>query len=412
MTQPTAATAQLALEVANDDSVPLAELIDHLAQGAQSLPPESRQAWLSPEALEEQPALVVGAIESQAATSKLESTLAAEWIERLKEPHSLARTTSDIAIDLKALSDEADPLAALALRTMQLVLQDTAAAALLLRKDAIVAAAGKMPDAAREKVIHEVQRMWEGNQAASAMIRPLKFDKTTTYLLYSIRTVDDLILTLISTDSVSVGMLSQMAKQLREALMNVPEPIRPAHPQEDNLREAAHHDEPLTSPEISAPMPSVIQDNSLPTPPAAETLPSRPTDLRPPEALRPSVEEKPSVKLEAPITCTVVLLPSKAEFTDEQVDSLSEWVRHAAVHQLWQVESIQVQPTHVIVQFTFPNTLSADAATQMLMRASAEQAQTTEIWAEARYIVTPARAITPQEVAEFMEYARQVLKPA
>lgn len=340
--------AQVALETAADDSVPLEAMAEHLVDEAEKVPPEARPAWIAP-----------------AEAPNLEQTIS----------HTLHETAQLIAQPAQAHA--ADPIAALALRFMQLTIDSAAKAAFLTRQGELIALAssGELDELTRQQALREISRMWQGNINAPSVFRPLQVNPETLYLLYSTRTVEDLTLSLLFHGDAPMRTIRQVARQLHEAMARVPETTTPV----------AAPEEP---------------------PEAAKTLPSRPTDLRPPQGLREAVAAKPESA--PPLVFTLALLPSAPPLPDDLAALLPRYFESAAAAAGWSVEGVEVQPTHVSLQVSIPPEVAPATAAERLIRETAAHTGQMALWLDACYIITPARSLTQRELAEFAEYARLV----
>jgi CheY-like chemotaxis protein len=354
--------AQVALESAADDSVPLETLAEHLASEAEKVPPEARPPWSAP---------------------NVEQTLS----HALHETAQLARQSQRAA---------ATPIAALALRFMQMSVDAAVKAAFLTRGSEVIALAssGELDELTRSLALREITRMWQSSASAPTVFRPLQVNPETLYLLYSTRTVDDLTLSLLFYGGTSMRTIRQVARQLHEAMSRVPESTMLEATEESAVAEVSETPEAPERPETAAQ-----------TPEAAETLPSRPTDLRPPQGLRQAVETATAEPL---LVFTLALLPSESPLEDDLAALLPRYFAEAAAAQDWQVEGVEVQPTHVSLQVSVPSGVSPSAAAEQLSRAITARTGKERLWLDACYIITPARSLTQRELAEFVEYARLV----
>lgn len=373
MPNETLVAAEVTLEVALDDSVPLMDLVDRLAGEAEKLPPSVRPEWITP------------APPSAPSPASLEQTLSSNWRDTIP---MVVQTPSEPASPHAA----ANPIAALALRFMQLTIDAAAKAALLTRDGEVIAVAtsGSLDEATRTLALREIERMWQSKSSTPTVFRPLQVNAETLYLLYSTRSVDDLILSLIFPGDASMRVIRQVARQLHEALVRVPEsptaeaaPIAPVPPTA-TLSE---------SPEPSAASPDIV-------PEAAQTLPSRPTDLRPPQGLREATAP--------PLAFTLALLPHETPLTPEITEMLPRYFEEIAAAEAWQLEGLEIQPTHVSLQLSIPSTLTPSVAAERLIRKTTERTGSGSLWLDACYIITPSRSLTQRELAEFVEYARLV----
>ena len=291
----------------------------------------------------------------------------------------------------------ADAVASLALQLTQLSVELAAQFTLLSRAGAIVAMAGTLPERDVQALLSEIGHIWEGESSAAAGQRPARFRYVQLpsggdFLLYSARTVENMALTMLFPGDVPLKLIRKQAAQLLGLLERVPEP--PADSRAEPEAEAE----------------------------AARTLLSRPTELRPPEGLHeaaqglgtaaPTIEETPQT---APIVGTegslasfsFVWLPRRDELPAEIVGLLPGWLEDIAVGHGWQLDGTQVQPAYVAAQVRLPADVSAAVGAEVFMRETAVHADDTMLWAEASYVVTPAREISDQEIAGLIEFRRE-----
>lgn len=442
----TSATAQIALEIADDPTVPLENVAAQLANAAESLPPESRQAWIAPSQSGPQPA-------------DLEEKLATGWMETLKSLQSARPLPPEpdaapglLTPDLETTNPfkltkappavpgkaDPDPIAAIALQLTQLTVESSAVATLVTRGSEIIALAGKMPEGALALVQATLNQWWRpdaANDAGVSRMKGIKIGAEVQYLLYSVAMPESLALSMLFAKDAQLSLIRQQARQLSDAIVRVPDPETPPEPAPEppqlNLP-AADLIPPLEPP---APLPIATE----PPPPATwtpvpipvplpgktapadklssdETLLTRPTNLRPPPGLRETPrppdkvgESAPPPLPEAPTqTSCFVLLPATAAFTDADRDKVAAWLRGAAESQNWRVVAVEVQTDHALVQVVLGPAESPTLAANTLMRESAERAGRAHFWANLNYVVSPGREITPNEIAELQAFRREL----
>ncbi|MCC7210168.1 MAG: response regulator [Anaerolineae bacterium] len=297
-----------------------------------------------------------------------------------------------------------DAVASLALQLTQLSVESAAQFTLLSRTGGIVAMAGSLSEQDTQALLGEIAHIWEGEEggAAAASVatptsaaRPARFrymqlPSGGDFLLYSARTVETMALTMLFPGDVPLKLIRKQAAQLLDLLERVPESALPAA------------SEPETATESEA----------------ARTQPSRPTDLRAPEGFREAVDAlaadqgAPAAPAQlaaetALASYTFVWLPRKDELPAETVDLLSGWLNEVAAGHDWPLDSAQVQPTFVAVQMRLPGEVGPSVALDVLMRETAAHAGDAGLWADASYIVTPAREISDLEIAGLIEFRRE-----
>ncbi len=439
----TSATAQIALEIADDPTVPLEGVAAKLAQEAESLPPESRQAWIAP-------------VQDGPNPADLEEKLATGWMETLKNlqlarpvPPEPDTTPGLLTPDLETTNPfkltqpvptvpgkaDPDPIAAIALQLTQLTVESSAVATLVTRGGEILAVAGKMPEGALPPIQATLSQWWRPETPPDPGVSRMKGIKIGTevqYLLYSVAIPDGLALSMLFAKDAQLGLIRQQARQLSEALTRTPDPAAegelPAAPEPSplNLPPADLLPPPAPSTAAEPPPPATWTPVPIPAPPPSkpapdklssdDTLLTRPTSLRPPPGLRETprppdkVGEAPPTTLpEAPVqTSCFVLLPSTPTFADSEREHVASWLRSAAESQNWRVVAVEVQATYALVQVALGPTESPTLAADILMRESADRAGRAHFWADLNYVVSPGREITPNEIAELQAFRREL----
>jgi hypothetical protein len=289
--------------------------------------------------------------------------------------------------------EDVEPAATVAVQLTQVTVNSTARATLLSSADTgeLLASAGSLDEQAIANVLTNITAAWQGaDDGGSALVRFIHIAKLGDFLLYSTRTVEAMILSMLFPSETPLRIIRQQARQLIQALESVPEP-----------------------PPLEAE--------------AATTLPSRPTDLRPPDGLREAISDSQELTLEAaaeasqphpqaPIpppraegpytTYAFVWLPQSSTISQDVSDVLVDWLTAIATEHAWQVEGVEVQPTYITVQISIPANETPTATVEILMHDTAARANEQALWADAYYIVAPGRAVTQQEIASFMEYRR------
>jgi hypothetical protein len=293
-----------------------------------------------------------------------------------------------------------DAVASLALQLTQLSVESTAQFTLLSREGVIVAMAGSLSEQDTQALLGEIGHIWEGDGEGPATApapapRPARFRYMQLpgggdFLLYSARTVENMALTMLFPGDVPLKLIRKQAAQLLDLLERVPEAA-------------------TAEAEPEAPTESETE----------RTQRSRPTDLRAPEGFREAVRALDGADLaapEAPVVATpdvglasftFVWLPRKDELPSETAGLLSGWLGEITAGHGWRLDGVQVQPTSVTVQLRLPVELGPSVAAEVLMRETAVHAGDAGLWADASYIVTPARDISDQEIAGLIEFRRE-----
>ncbi|MCC7447552.1 MAG: response regulator [Anaerolineae bacterium] len=288
---------------------------------------------------------------------------------------------------------EAQSVVTLAVQLTQLTVNSTAQATLLSRGERLLASAGHLSSTAIGGVFESIKLAWQGAASGNALIRYIHVPGVNDFLLYSIRTIESMTLSMVFPAETPVKVIRQQARQLIKALESVPEP----------------------PPVETAPEAPVEAE-------AASTLVSRPTDLQPPEGLHEAIAAtEPAVEgIEAPVAppappiaegpytnYAFVWLSRKNALAPETIPPLNDWINSISAEHRWKVDGVEVQPSYVTVQVSIPANETPTATVEVLMRETASRASDPDLWADAYYIVSPGRAVTQQEIANFMEYRRE-----
>src|SRR5262249_17398016 len=230
--------------------------------------------------------------------------------------------------------------AALAIQLIQLSVESSAQATILMRGNPLVASAGKLGSgtiAAMAEMIKKVWQGWEGASAGNSLIRYLQLPDVKDFLLFSIGTVDGMYLSMLFPSETPVRIIRQQAEKLRRALYAVPEPEATPGP--------------------------------TPEPEAASTLHSRPTDPVPPEGLREQLRVRwtetveasgqvtppPPQRKEGPYApYTFVWLPRNTGIEPEIAEMLLHWLTEIAAEHSWEIEGAEIQIPFVSLQISIP----------------------------------------------------------
>jgi DNA-binding NarL/FixJ family response regulator/tetratricopeptide (TPR) repeat protein len=294
--------------------------------------------------------------------------------------------------EVQPVSDE--PLATLAAQLTQLTVGSSAEATLVTRGTELVAVAGQFAPRAVSGLVELINAAWHGNEqegnaerSGGTLVRFIHLEDAGDYLLYSTPTTDDMALSMLFPADTPLKLIRRQARDLIKALDSIPDPSGSA--------EAATES------------------------PAAITLPSRPTVLRPPEGLRETQElqqttQETPPEPEAPRTeggplvgYTFVWLPRINAIAPELSGVLLDWINAIATQHGWQVDGVEIQPTFVSVQISITATETPTATVEALMHETGAKADDYALWADAYYIVPSGRTVTQQEIASFIEYQSQ-----
>ena len=144
------------------------------------------------------------------------------------------------------------------------------------------------------------------------------------------------------------------------------------------------------------------------------TEPHPPSGLRealaaeaPPDAVYESAQATPSEPLPAGALYAFVWLPRTGSLMPEIAGQLQDWVNAIVADHTWRIEGLEVQPSYTALQINIPANETPTLTVEMLMHETAARASDPDLWADAYYIVASGRAVTEQEIANFLEYRRE-----
>ena len=270
-------------------------------------------------------------------------------------------------------------LAQLALSLTQVSLELTAEATLLtLQNDdggRLIAYAGRMASEDVDELRNMIADDWDVN-AEEARIRFVTLPSTgKDYLLYSRKTIDDLILSLVFGGSTPLKDIRRQGRRLVEALKTVPE-----RGQADMIAVASTVLPPaqsLTSPAISV----------LDAPEAANYVAYACVWL-----LR-----DPNMRLDEAVSRAII-------------SGLNAQLRE----RFWRIQTLQVQGDYVYLLAEIPGDNAPYQVIRDLKRRSAEIATKTSsdlsenLWADSYLIVAPGRPLEDDEIHQFLNFERMV----
>lgn len=322
---------------------------------------------------------------------------AREGVPALPEVEPLVELSLDEATQrIVAVSDEAEEQAGeaetarVALMLTQYALESSAQTTLLSHGTTLLAHAGHLEPGAVNALFDEVVRAWSTSRTDStSLMRYVGVPNVGEFLVYSVQVANELILSMAFHANTSLRTIRRQARRLSESLQLVPE---------------------LPAEEV---------------PPAAQTLPSRPTDVLPPEGLREAVAEvEPDVTVprivrpepEPQTTYTALWLPRDpgCELIGELAEALEEHLTQIARASAWQIEALDIQRDFVLLTLTAPLKLSPDSVILHLMQRSAahlaeqfpEATHGEPLWTDGYYVVTPPRELSDREISRIITVQR------
>jgi REP element-mobilizing transposase RayT len=254
----------------------------------------------------------------------------------------------------------------------QVSLELTAEATLLTRDHdlggGMVAYAGRMQAEDIDDLRELVADDWNVS-ADEARIRFITLPGSgKDYMLYSRRTVDGLILSLVFSGITPLRDIRQQGKRLLDALESVP-------------------DETAQRPTVRAALPIVA-----------------PLRAEPP----------PDVGAYAPYACVWLLRDAHAALDDDVAQAIIAGMNTQLHEQYWRIHDLQVQGDHVYVLADIPGEAPPYSIIRDLKRRSAAIARKQNdalpdgLWADSYLVVTPGRALDDEEIQQFINFERIV----
>jgi DNA-binding response OmpR family regulator/REP element-mobilizing transposase RayT len=315
-----------------------------------------------------------------------------------------------------APSDE-DIVADAALRLTQLSLESSALGTLLTDGTRVVGKNGDLNEQTWRDIIAEVIDAWqtgESNGQSSTRLLYRKFKATGQVLLFSTQTVQGLVLTMIFSASTALKVIRRQATRIADALETMPEEAdtrAPAADDTDDMQDAI----PTEAPAPPAP-------SSPDEAPAAVTAHSRPTDLRPPDAMRGSAASTTQADRPRrdPGTYTGyamlwLVLNQDYPLEGELAAAMERWLHRSATEQEWDIIAVDIHPGWVNMHIEIPVNTSPAVVVSTLMAytttalhdafpdANGNGARQ-PLWSESYSVMTPGRLMEDKEIERFIRF--------
>ncbi len=383
------------------ESATLGELVAEPPESLPLMPP-----ILPPASLPPQPTSSPGALDvptpEQAETSPGEPSFVAALTadsSRVMAPlpasvslEAIEPATSEASVEPTAPA-EPDPAAEVAARLTHLALQSAVKATILTRAGKRLAAAGSLSEDAIAAVVETVAQLWqtaEDDEGENVhRLRFIQVPGTGDCLLYATRSVGDLCLAILFPADMPLRLIRQQARRLVESL------------ERDQAEQPPIPDEPA----------------------AASTLVSRPTSLRPPEAMglsrtqtgqsdepgaKPGEGEssRPAAVLYSPYT--LIWQPKPGALSPENAAQLPTWIEAIAAGHSWQVRETIVSSGCLSVRIDLPAEQTPGTAIDALQRETAQRAGS-DLWADGYYVIASERSVMPQELEQFIGYKAEAI---
>ncbi len=286
-----------------------------------------------------------------------------------------------------------DPyLAQLALSLTQVSLELTAEATLLTRETeqgaVLVAFAGRMASEDIEDLHGMIADDWTVN-GDDARIRFISLPNSgKDYMLYSRRTVDGLILSLVFAGATPLRDIRQQGRRLVDALESVPEP--------GSAR--------ITT--STGTISVVTATGSQEVAAIAEHPEAAPlANMEPPPELGPT----------SVYACVWVIRENEKPLDEAAARAIMTGLRLQLREQYWRVQDLQARGNYVYLLADIPGETPPFMIIRDLKRRSAEIARkqhpsiSENLWADSYLVVTPGRPLDEEEIQQFINFERMSL---
>lgn len=299
------------------------------------------------------------------------------------QPSTQAPTDADEGLHWRALVPVAetvnDPLIAqMAVSLTQASLESTAEATLLTRGDELIAYEGQLTELDIQEFMNAIVSGWESLREGQSRIRYLTLSSNgQDYMLFSRRTHEDFILSMVFAGKMALKEIRQQGNKLAAALQAVPEmPL---------VNEAA-------APELDEDDPS-------------QSKPSK-------GGLRLGSSVPPSESL---VKYSFLWLLRDAAYNLESAtaEAINAGLRVQLMEMGCHVEEVSVEEDYVFVLASIPESAAPQVMVRELQSRAANIAKIqnpaivpARLWAESYFILSPGRALNVQEIQQYLNFYR------
>jgi hypothetical protein len=340
--------------------------------------------------------------------------------------------TSDHAtiIQPSPLDSEKNLVAYAVLKLMEFSIESTALGIFLMHNETVIAKTGALTKATWEQIFEAVYSAWqrEGDSYTRLLYRGL--ENIGESLIFSTSTVDDLKLTMIFAADTPLRIIRRQAARITEALLNfsegaVEEQIIPS----DSSSELSNM-ETLVSPldEETPVLGSValVPENNIPTDiyevesEPARTLPSRPTDLKPPPDFKEAIGEitppERPVGTYTDYGCVWLLQEIRVDIQNQYQYALQQWIKRICVEREWDIIALEIGAGWVNLHISIPiKTLPNDVLFRLMHETNAAMQEVLgrnadaypSIWYNSYIINTPGRLLPNKDIDRFIRFSVQ-----
>lgn len=328
----------------------------------------------------------------------------------------------------------------------ELSLETTAEALILSRGSELIDYRGRLPRAEVEQLKDLLFAPWNEDQKTRINFPRLE-SVATDFMLYSIRTTDDLVLSLLFAGVMPFSAIRRQGKKLADALSAVPEtsaaptvaepPAAPDTPAEappalETLIEPA--DESGSEPSGAVPatirLEPLISEDEVDTTPGDDEEDEQAAEPAPQPGEDPTIAAREEVPAEledsalAPAAPDDTIQPTEAynfvwllrdntlALTNEAAESVVATLNTRLSQDGWRIRNLDVYGDFIYLRADVPTTQPANRAVRDAMQYSAEILQATQstwddsIWADSYLVVPAERELTMKEIQSFLAFAR------
>jgi putative transposase len=311
-----------------------------------------------------------------------------------------------------------------------LTLESSAAAALLMRGQQLIAYAGQFDKERAEELSRIVADYWikDGSGAQAAQARFIRLSSGADYLVYSTLAAAEVVLSMAFQAETPLSMIRKQAKRATEALFKSGA-ADDAPPMVDTVQEPTQAGGP----------PAVIPAWAVPPPaeperPAADgstadstkSIASRFAAAPTPDAFTLQAVPFPDVRRTPhglyALSYTFLFIPKlqHIQLTGDLKERLDEWIRRLAAAHDWRVETLTIEPTHVEASLDCSPSESPENVIRVIIERTSEKIlaefprlaeeharRPGSFWADSYYVVVPGRHLSADEIVRFVEYQRK-----
>jgi putative transposase len=313
-----------------------------------------------------------------------------------------------------------------------LTLESSAAAALLMRGQQLIAYAGQFDKERAEELSRIVADHWikDGSGAQAAQARFIRLSSGADYLVYSTLAAAEVVLSMAFQAETPLSMIRKQAKRATEALFKSGASEDDAPPMVDTVQEPMQAGGPPAISPIPAwavPPPAEPERAAAgwSTADSTKSIASRFAAAPTPDAFTLQAVPFPDVRRTPhglyALSYTFLFIPKlqHIQLTGDLKERLDEWIHRLAAAHDWRVETLTIEPTHAEASLDCSPTESPENVIRVILERTSEKIlaefprlaeeharRPGSFWAASYYVVVPGRKLSAGEIARFVEYQR------